>query len=407
MIAGKSGKEATHSGGKGELFHDWFPYLEGFSPNFVYTLINTYFPEAKLMLEPFAGVGTTPISLAQIGISTSYCEVNPVLQHLIKSKALILTKKLSKEIASEINSQIFSLPEQLSESKEDEVLRITYSNCFKSSKYFEDKNFSDVLKLKSIERSLAKTELQNYFSIAVYSSLLESSLLRRAGDVRFKTQKELAKGTPRILDLVIKKLSLIRDQINEFESTNSDLDIKLISSNAKMLSTLRPIQADGVITSPPYLNGTNYFRNTRLELWYREEINIADDLRVLRNQAITAGINDVSKLSGKIVLDEARAYYDQILKVCYDSRIPKMIAAYFNDMKVVFLGIQKNVRHGGIICIDIGDSIYSDVHIPTHQILSDIAISIGWSPVDEIILRQRFSNNGTKLTQRLLVFKNA
>ena len=83
-----------------------------------------------------------------------------------------------------------------------------------------------------------------------------------------------------------------------------------------------------------------------------------------------------------------------------------MIASYFVDMKEVFEGMSKHVKPGGIICIDIGDSIYSKVHIPTHEVLSEIAISIGWLKIDEIILRKRYSNNGSELTQRLLVFKN-
>jgi DNA modification methylase len=405
-LGGSGGKEATHSAGKGLIFHDWFPYLEGFSQGFVHNLVDTYIPNAKLIIEPFAGVGTTPIALAQRGISCSYCEVNPVLQHLIKTKSRALTSAPAWPSLDDFNKAVNAELIKFKNTKPDKALAESYFQCFKESAYFDSKALEKVLKLKTIERS-APPDLKDYFAVAIYSSLLQGSLLRRAGDVRFKTEKELAKGTPDILELVQKKLLLIGEQIFDSGSNEKSKSLDFLCGDSKELITREPkILADGVITSPPYLNGTNYFRNTRLELWFTEVIKNQKDLRILRDRAITAGINDVTKASGLTVLSEAKKYFDEISKVCYDQRIPKMIAAYFNDMKNVFLGLQKSVKFNGIICVDIGDSIYSGVHIPTNKILMDIGRSIGWTVVEEILLRERFSNDGTRLTQTLMVFKN-
>jgi DNA modification methylase len=402
-LAGKLGKEATHSGGKGEILHDWFPYLEGFSPTFVNNLLAKFLPDAKLILEPFAGVGTTPLSLVQQGISTAYCELNPVLRELISAKQAVLLGN-NTALVKNLDKLSAGLSKLLEKATEDKNLRKTYTDCFLLSIYFPEENFIKILKLKSIERKLDKS-VQKYFSIAVFSSLLEASFLKRAGDVRFKTKKDIAKGIPAIEDLVSKKLALISKDIQAIDKIYKS-KITLLAGDSKELKVIKPIQADGVITSPPYLNGTNYFRNTKVELWYSEFMKTQADLKNLRHHAITAGINDVEKDSGKTILDEVKKVYLEISEVCYDKRIPKMIAAYFTDMKQVFQGIQRNVKHGGIICVDIGDSVYSNVHIPTHKILIKVGLSIGWSLVDEIVLRERFSNNGAKLSQRLLVFKN-
>ena len=77
------GTSATHTGGKGEVFHDWYPYLEGFSSSFVSSVFEKYLSNAKKILDPFSGIGTTPIYLTINGIKSFYCEVNPVLQHLV------------------------------------------------------------------------------------------------------------------------------------------------------------------------------------------------------------------------------------------------------------------------------------------------------------------------------------
>ena len=42
----------------------------------------------------------------------------------------------------------------------------------------------------------------------------------------------------------------------------------LVCEDARKLANVPHLGVSGVITSPPYLNGTNYFRNTKIELWF-------------------------------------------------------------------------------------------------------------------------------------------
>ena len=71
---------------------------------------------------------------------------------------------------------------------------------------------------------------------------------------------------------------------------------EMILANAKNIDLANDLEIDAVITSPPYLNGTNYFRNTKLELWFLRYIQFENDLRFFRDQALTSGINDVKKI---------------------------------------------------------------------------------------------------------------
>ena len=43
-----------------------------------------------------------------------------------------------------------------------------------------------------------------------------------------------------------------------------------------------------------------------------------------------------------------------------------MVSDYFYDMKIV-LKIKKQIKNNGIICIDIGDSIYNKIHVQTDE----------------------------------------
>ena len=71
-IAGKKGIDATHTGGKGEIFHDWFPYLEGFSKNFVVNVLNDYIPNAKHIIEPFFILVKKTINHLHMGVLSNY-----------------------------------------------------------------------------------------------------------------------------------------------------------------------------------------------------------------------------------------------------------------------------------------------------------------------------------------------
>lgn len=400
------GTGATHTGGKGEVFHDWYPYLEGFSSSFVSSVFEKYLSNAKKILDPFSGIGTTPIYLTINGIKSYYCEVNPVLQHLVISKSQVLNlERIEKiKLVNKIEKVKKNLQNLNSENKDLELDK-NYKFLFNKSIFFESSNYLLTLKLKSFSRKINDKLLKSLFDIAVYSSLLSASLLKRAGDVRFKTKKELKnKKIPGILKLVTEKLDLIQRDLERINKPK--VTPKLICINSKDLINIKSEKLDGVITSPPYLNGTNYFRNTKLELWYMEHINEKISLRDFRNETITSGINDVSSKTNKEVISEVKILYEKLKKNSYDRRIPQMVSDYFFDMKKVAQGLKKQVKKNGILCIDIGDSIYNKIHVQTDELLIKIFSNLNLKLLDNIILRDRFSHSKVKLTQRLLVFKN-
>ena len=399
------GRFSNFTLGKKLPFQNWYPYLEGYSPDFVKKIVSNYFDAPQNILEPFAGVGTTPITLKEMNINCSYCEMNPFLVNLIKAKNLVLSDSLNNDILNlliEINENLIGNIDHLNE---DTNLKNSYEKTFVNSLYFSNENYSKILKLKSFENNLNPT-IKPIFELAVASILVDSSRLKRQGDLRFKTPKEINKETVPIEILLRKKITNFINDINLNNQFRNNAEIKFLTHNSKDLILHNNLNFDGVITSPPYLNGTNYIRNTKLELWYLGLLNSKKDLRDLRNQMVTAGINDVNKFHGSEIILEVEDIYNKISKAAYDARIPKMVAQYFFDMKIVMEGISNNVKKGGIVCIDIGDSIYSDTHIPTHNILKDIAKNFSLKITDEVILRKRKSNNGNELSQRLLVFKN-
>ena len=74
-------------------------------------------------------------------------------------------------------------------------------------------------------------------------------------------------------------------------------------------------------------------------------------------------------------------------------------------MDIVIQKLSKSIKPGGLFTMDIGDSQFAGVHIPTHRVLSSICAQYGFNLYDEEVLRERRSKNGMVLTQRLLRYR--
>ena len=135
---------------------------------------------------------------------------------------------------------------------------------------------------------------------------------------------------------------------------------KLVCNDARELAANIDEPVDAIVTSPPYLNGTNYFRNTKIELWFLRELSSKTGLRALRDAAITAGINDVTNRKSNESFSVGLA--PTLAKVMmafsgnsYDQRIPMMVRAYFGEMSGVLENFHRVLRPNGIVAIDLGD----------------------------------------------------
>jgi DNA modification methylase len=401
-------KHATFRQCKAEPIHRWYPYLEGYGPEFVRSIAATYMPSAQSILEPFAGSGTTPLALGTLGITCGYCEANPVLREITRIKFGIahLPESQRAALSHQISTLAEELPTHVSRSTQDMALKQSYQACFDRSVFFDESTFASVLNLRSLVDKLKveNSHLADALTLSILAKLVICSNLKRAGDVRFKTESELELKPGSIVKEIQGHLNLIAQDCfsNELYVGNASL----ICEDARQLEALSSFHADGVITSPPYINGTNYIRNTKLELWFQRDLRVSLDLRKFRDMVVTAGINDVAgNQDYEPVSDSVALVVDELKKDAYDQRIPLMVAAYFADMLKVFRGIHRHTNPNAVVCIDIGDSKYGGVHVPTHSLLADVASLAGFNLETAIPLRTRLSKDKTPLTQVLLYIR--
>ncbi len=398
----------TFRGGKELPLQSWYPYLEGYSPDFVRHIIDQYTErDARVIYDPFSGTGTTPIIASSLGYTSYYSEVNPLLQFLtnIKSKARNIENRA--KLISSLESIYKNLKKDILKQEEDHELRKSYTDTFEHSRFFPDDVFSYILKTKTYIKNLYFEDvlLSELLTVAVLPNLIENSFLKRQGDLRFRRGSEIDElNKIDYFEALASRLMKIVDDLKVIEPTSAPI---LITEDARQIGKLPFLGIDAVITSPPYLNGTNYFRNTKVELWFLGYLKSGADLRNFRKIAVTAGINDVALGAKKLIENKKlkRLLYS-LEKKAYDKRIPKMVHDYFADMDTIFRNLKKQLNKNAVLAIDLGDSIYGGVHVKTDEILISVMKNIGYSFEKNITLRKRKSNNGQELKQVLLIFKN-
>lgn len=408
--------DVTFKNSKSIPFQRWYPYAEGYSPNFVTSIISKYINNNGVIYEPFAGTGTTIFAADSMGFSTLYSEINPVLQFLIDVKLRVLSLTQSDRILLAHKTLKTSKALLKFNIDEDEILRRNFSSVFKNSIYFSNESFSQILSAKAFIRQLENGLIKDLITIAVISSLIPSSYLKKQGDLRYKTKTELSKGVPLFSSIFSDRIKIIYEDLSNSDNLNISNSHKLIASNAKNIATINlntPISY--VITSPPYLNGTNYIRNTKLELWFLEFLTSEKDLRHFRNEILTSGINDVKMQSSiDFNIDDLSSLLKETIAQlnisAYDIRIPQMAKAYFEEMYSFFKDLRCRLANGAHLFIDLGDSAFNNIHVKTDLILIELLQSLGYRLIKNERLRERRSRGGMVLSQVLIHFtyeKNA
>jgi len=397
----------TFKGGSNNPLHNWYSFLEGYSPKYVEYILDNFTQKPNTVYDPFAGTGVTPIVAAKRGLLAFYSEINPLLQFLVQTKVAAsgLSKTARKKTLGELENISGDLNRLIMNAQRNRELHHTYRATFNKSDFFDENTFDQVLRARTFidELSYSNQIVADIVLVSVLNSLIPSSLLQRAGDLRYKTEEELKQKSD-FIESIKNNLATIIDDIKNIEPL--PVTPILIAENAKLLDNFPDFKIDALITSPPYLNGTNYFRNTKVELWFLRSIKNQDDLAGFRRATVTAGINDVTqKKKLEFVTPEIEAVVELLEKKAYDRRIPKMVADYFQDIHRVFDGLRKHLNNDADIAIDIGDSFYGGVKVPTDDLFTGTLKKLGYRFKKCVLLRKRMSRSGEVLKQVLLIFK--
>lgn len=394
---GARGGLGVYADNRTRAVHRWYPFAEAFSSE----LIEHALADAQagaLVFDPFGGSGTTAVAACELGFDCYFTEVNPYL-------AWLASVKVNAAAAA---AGISGAPRAL-EIMADEVERFQPRGT--ASEHLVTINakrgFLPEAALDAAAQALqiaeaAEGPLTDLVRLAVAVSLIPASNMIRRTDLRKRTTGDPAPADLRVL--VSRKLREIAEDLRQLDPTGHGT-ARALGADIRTLET-PSIRVDRIITSPPYLNGTNYCRNTKLELLLLGFIGDESGLDSLRSSSIAAGINNISKRrASPEEIPEVEKVAVVVDEVTYDARIPALIRGYFSDMQVALRNMRALAATDCTLLLDIGDSKYSGIHVDTPALLASIAQNAGWKLTDRRPLRARRSHDGSALTQDLLSFQ--
>jgi len=262
--------------------HRWVPWIAGFSSEFVREAVDRHISGSGVVIDPFAGVGTTLVESMLAGHRAIGFEINPyaALACQVKTSAQHL------EVAR-LRKALESLAEFHRRTKTMEYLpKSTPPQGFHSrSPFYSPAVLHKVLVYLDFVYTLDDENTADLFRLAFASTMVrysnysyEPSLGRRVS-----AGKEEIDDYP-VIEAIQAKLQEMTLDIEWMQKTmpRTDVPSKVINrSFFECKSYVDPGVADLLVTSPPYLNNYHYNRNTRPHLYWLGFVQKPSDMKPL------------------------------------------------------------------------------------------------------------------------------
>ena len=262
--------------------HRWVPWIAGFSRHFVQDALARHLPGPGVVLDPFAGVGTTLVEADLAGHDAVGFEINPYAAFAARAKLgahRLEPERLRASIADFVAFMEGS--ERTGRAPEASPPAAFRTRAPFYSPAVERKVLSAFDFTATLEASIA-----NLFRLAFAATMVrysnysyEPSLGRKASVGRPEVEDDDVAGA------IAAKLSQMADDAAWYRAERASLERDdgrvLEHSFFEGYSMLDEGSVDLLVTSPPYLNNYHYNRNTRPHLYWLGFCSAPRDLKPL------------------------------------------------------------------------------------------------------------------------------
>jgi hypothetical protein len=397
--------------------HRWVPWVAGYSAGFVDDVLATYMPSQPgkapigVVLDPFAGVGTTLVQAMLRGFRTVGFEINPYAALASKVKVGAPFLDVSK-IKRRVNALDASSRKWQSKSAQ---VRTAVPTGFRSRiPFFSPSVERQVLHILDFINALPDEDLGNLFRVAFGSVMVsfsnytyEPSLGTRPGAGKPLVEDENATA---ILVYKLRQMAKDIEWVQTHFHLSSDFSSLHRVINANFMKAaeeqLPGKHVDLMITSPPYMNNYHYVRNTRPQLYWLALLDRSSDIKQLEEEnfgRFWQNVRSAPLLEPRFGHRKLNLLIDQLRKI----RVEKgpyggpgwanYVTAYFNDAQRFFSALKNLLKPGGLGVIVIGNSIIQGIEFKVDEFLAEIAESKGLKAEEVRPIRQK--RVGASITQ--------
>lgn len=384
--------------------HRWFTYPAGYSHRLVERKIRQYrLGRQHWIADPFVGSGTTSVAAKAAGVNSLGVEAHPFVFQVAQAKlrwgqdagCLAGAARRVTDTAKSLYADGLQC---------GDVWPALVYKCFDAD---------SLRRLYALRTAILQIE----------TAAERVDLLKLALTATLRVVTSAGAGWPYIAPSKYAERTGQHDAFDEFEKRCAlmvndviamrmpglpDTEHRLIQGDARRLDEYAaPGSIDLLLTSPPYLNNYDYADRTRLETYFwgmydswgeitrqvRDRLIIAATTQIRRTEmdavrrcprvaqvspAVHARLMDaVQRLSELRMVKGGKKAYDM------------MVAGYFEDMLQVIQGAHAVLKKGQPFVLVLGDSAPYGVHIPTDEIIGELALAAGFTGCDVAVIRQR------------------
>ncbi|MHA2297336.1 MAG: hypothetical protein ACXAEU_16280 [Candidatus Hodarchaeales archaeon] len=407
-----------------EPIHNFYPYVCGFSADFVrWSIKNFKRKEETAIIDPFCGIGTVLVEAKHDCIPSVGIDVHPLITRFARTKlnwskdVILFLDDNHKRITHEIKNKFtkISVDHTRIETSPEFLL-----NCYKE-RYLKDKKTLSKLFyiLDHIRDAEWPEEVKEFYILGLVSML--HPLMTAKWSPPLIIPKNQRQNDSNCIKEVCSKFNLMYNALKSVHSMKREGTLShIITADVRTPNIQKKVRDCNIdiellITSPPYPNQMDYAEMTRLELYFLGiASNWADVTNYVRHDLVKSstvvlqGIDnplevlnsipekakdDISEIVEKLTLEREK----RGIKITRNGKPRKkttkkydiMMAAYFNDMHNVMINMSKLLAPKGHATIVVGDSAPYGVYCPVDKLLIDIAEGCDFSLVRNIKLRDR------------------
>lgn len=399
--------------------HRWVPWIAGFSRDFVQGVIQDFFAHKKkgIVLDPFAGVGTTLVESILSGQDAVGFEINPYAALACKVKLESYQVDLN-EFAHAIRAF-------------DSFYKNCIGNgCLPKSKppenfrtqvgFYSPKVLRKVLVINDFTAGITSERIRDLFRIAFAATMVQYSNYSYEPSLG----KRVSSGKAEIDDYPVEKAvgTKLRNMFEDVKWVKEKIPSKAVTfevyhdSFLKKDERVKGDSVDLIITSPPYLNNYHYSRNTRPQLFWLDLFKEQKDLKVMEEFSFGKfwqNVRDQETIGLEFKLKDRSL--EQTLNQLRRTNTEKGVygghgwanyaATYFNDCHKFALKIKNVLRREGKAFVVLGNSILQGIPFATEKYFGEICENAGLA-LDQIDI-PRLTRNGNSIINSSVRSANA
>lgn len=404
---------------KDKYIHQWYSFVEGYSKDFIVSVLSELDFSPKLCLEPFAGSGTTPLELQKKNIPCISFEVNPFMYKLAKVKmntrytieGLSKNIKLIEEQIENYNEIEFDIPEYKSIVEKNDL-----------DKWIFNKDvFRTINIIKNSMKNLSDKKYRELFEVVFASLLLKYSNVYRNGKCLSyrKNWKNINYNCENFKEDFLDKLKTITmediKKLNKYNKKElfSNKSNCIFGDMRKKITLVEDASIDLIITSPPYLNSRDYTDIYMIELWMLDLVKNYKSVKNLRKNTLRSHVQvsfeELKPLNIDLLVDTIEELKKHKEKF-WNKNLLNMIIGYFEDMNILFSNLKNKLTDRGKVYFNVATSAYHGVLIEVDKIIAEIAIANGLQ-VEEIRIARDLKTSGQqkeligKLRESVIIIK--